>query len=55
MTPQDFQIMSKLVRERPGLVLSEDKAYLLESRLNPITRKYGMKSLEDLVDTIKFK
>jgi len=55
MTPQDFQIMSTLVRERSGLVLGEDKAYLLESRLNPITRKYGMKSLEDLIDAIKIK
>ena len=55
MTPQDFHLMSTLVRERSGLVLSEDKAYLLESRLTPITRKYGMKSLDDLVDAIKTK
>lgn len=55
MTPQDFQLMSSLVRERSGLVLGEDKAYLLESRLTPITRKNGMKSLEDLITAVKTK
>ena len=55
MTPQDFQLMSSLVRERSGLVLGEDKAYLLESRLTPITRKNGMKSLEDLIAAVKTK
>ena len=55
MTPQDFHLMSTLVRERSGLVLSEDKAYLLESRLTPITREHGMKSLDDLIDAIKTK
>jgi chemotaxis protein methyltransferase CheR len=55
MTPQDFQLMSSLVRERSGLVLSEDKAYLLESRLTPITRKNGFKSLEDLINAVKSK
>ncbi len=53
MTPQDFQMMSGLVRERSGLVLNEDKAYLLESRLTPITRKNGMKTLEELVSNVK--
>lgn len=55
MTPHDFQLMASLVRERSGLVLSEDKAYLLESRLTPITRKKGFKSLDDLIDAIKTK
>lgn len=53
MTPQDFEVMATLVRERSGLVLSEDKAYLLESRLTPITRKQGMSSLEDLIAAVK--
>lgn len=55
MTPQDFELMSALVRERSGLVLSEDKAYLLESRLTPITRKHGLKTLEELVAAVKTK
>lgn len=55
MTPQDFEVMATLVRERSGLVLSEDKAYLLESRLTPIMRKQGMNALEDLIAAVKTK
>lgn len=55
MTPQDFEVMATLVRERSGLVLSEDKAYLLESRLTPIMRKQGMNALEDLISAVKTK
>lgn len=47
--------MATLVRERSGLVLSEDKAYLLESRLTPIMRKQGMNALEDLIAAVKTK
>jgi len=55
MTPGDFQLMSDLVRARSGLVLNEDKAYLLESRLMPLTRKFGMKSLEELIAVVRGK
>lgn len=55
MTPNDFQLMATLIRERSGLVLTEDKAYLLESRLMPLTRKAGMKSLDELVSTVRLK
>ena len=55
MTPQDFQLLAALVRERSGLVLNEDKAYLLESRLTPITREHGLKSLDELVAAVKTK
>ena len=53
MKPEDFKLMSSLVRERSGLVLGEDKAYLLESRLTPITRKNGFPSLEHLVAAVR--
>ncbi len=55
MTPTDFQFMASLIRDRSGLVLSEDKAYLLESRLMPLTRKAGMKSLDELVAAVRSK
>ena len=45
MTPQDFDYLRKLLKERSGLVLSEDKQYLVESRLLPITRKAGIAGL----------
>jgi len=53
MKPDDFQFLAKLVKDRSGLVLTQDKAYLLESRLMPVARKRGMKGLEDLVSSLK--
>ncbi|HAX91522.1 MAG TPA: chemotaxis protein CheR, partial [Rhodospirillaceae bacterium] len=48
MKPEDFELFSTLVKQRSGLVLTKDKAYLLESRLTPVARKYSLKTLEDL-------
>lgn len=53
MKPDDFQFLATLVKERSGLVLSKDKAYLLESRLMPVARKRGMKGLEELVASLR--
>ena len=53
MKPDDFQFLATLVKERSGLVLTQDKAYLLESRLMPVARKRGMKGLEELVASLR--
>ncbi len=53
MKPEDFNFLSTLVKERSGLVLTTDKAYLLESRLMPVARKRGIKGLEELVAVIR--
>jgi chemotaxis protein methyltransferase CheR len=53
MKPDDFDYISKLLKERSGLVLTKDKAYLLESRLMPLARKRGLKGLEDLLDLLR--
>ncbi len=55
MKPEDFDLLSKLVRERSGLVLTPDKSYLLESRLMPVARKVGVKALDDLVVRLRGK
>jgi chemotaxis protein methyltransferase CheR len=41
VTPQDFDYLRKVLRERSGLVLSAEKQYLAESRLLPVARKHG--------------
>ncbi|MDP2410920.1 MAG: protein-glutamate O-methyltransferase CheR [Pseudolabrys sp.] len=53
MTPQDFDYLRKLLRERSGLVLSAEKQYLAESRLLPVARRHGMSTLESLVGMLK--
>ncbi|MGB0747787.1 MAG: CheR family methyltransferase [Magnetospiraceae bacterium] len=55
MKPDDFDYLSNLVKERSGLVLTKDKAYLLESRLMPIARKRDMKGLEELVSMLRMR
>ena len=53
MTPQDFNYLRKLLRERSGLVLSAEKQYLAESRLLPVARKHGLSTLAELVGKLK--
>jgi len=48
MKPEDFDLFSLMVKQRSGLVLTKDKAYLLESRLIPVARKWNLKTLDDL-------
>jgi chemotaxis protein methyltransferase CheR len=53
MKQEDFDLLSTLLKERSGLVLTKDKTYLLESRLVPVARRRGMAGLEDLVAAIR--
>jgi len=53
MRPEDFDFVAKLLKDRSGLVITRDKAYLLESRLTPVARKRGLKGLEDLVSGLR--
>src|ERR1044071_2675821 len=53
MTPQDYDYIRKILRERSGLVLSPEKQYLVESRLLPVVRKAGLTSLAELVTALK--
>jgi chemotaxis protein methyltransferase CheR len=55
MKPEDFELFATLVRQRSGLVLTPEKAYLLESRLLPVARKHNMKSLEDMAQLLRSK
>jgi chemotaxis protein methyltransferase CheR len=53
MTPQDFDFLRKLLRERSGLALSTEKQYLAESRLLPVARLHGIETLTDLVGELR--
>lgn len=54
MTPEDFDYLRKMLRERSGLVLSVEKQYLAESRLLPLARRHGFASVGELVAQLKF-
>ena len=49
----DYDFLSTLVKNESGLVLTQDKSYLLESRLMPIVRKRELSTLADLVKLAK--
>jgi chemotaxis protein methyltransferase CheR len=53
MRPEEFDYVAKLLKERSGLIITPDKAYLLESRLTPVARKRGFKGLDDLVASLR--
>jgi chemotaxis protein methyltransferase CheR len=49
MTPQDFDIICRLLRERSAVVLEKGKEYLVETRLAPIVRQLKLNSIGDLI------
>ena len=53
MKPEDVALFSKLAKEKSGLILAPEKSYLLESRLTPVARKFGMTTLEELADSLR--
>ena len=53
MTPQDFDYLRKLLKDRSGLVLSAEKQYLAESRLLPVARRHALAGLTELVAMLK--
>jgi len=55
MTSDEFDFLCKLLKERSGLVLTRDKAYLLESRLLPVARKVDLKSVDELVAAVRMR
>ena len=52
MQPQDFQYLSDILKKRSGLALTEDKAYLIESRLLPIARTQGLQDIGQLCNLL---
>ncbi len=49
----DFDIYKDLLMDKSGLVITPDKSYLLDSRLNPVARKWGYPSLEGMTQALQ--
>lgn len=45
----DYEYIQHLIRERSGIVLDEDKQYLVDARLTPVLRQEKLSSIQDLV------
>lgn len=53
MKISDFDLYRDLLKEKSGLSLTQDKAYLLESRLSPIAKKWGYDSLDAMTAKLR--
>ncbi len=53
MTSEQFNFLRSFLKEQSGLVLGEDKRYLLDSRLNPVAREFGFEDLAQMVVALK--
>ena len=52
MTPQEFAFLRKILKERSGLNLGEDKQEILEGRLRPLLKEFALSSVSALVVTL---
>jgi chemotaxis protein methyltransferase CheR len=53
LAPASFAWLAEMLKARSGLVLGQDKDYLLDSRLSPIARQEGCATLEALVARLR--
>jgi len=55
MNVNDFEFIAQLLYQRSGLMITQEKAYLLESRLNPVARKWDLESFDALIAAVRSK
>lgn len=53
MTDPDYDHFCKLIHDRSGLVLTPEKVYLVNGRLEPVARAEGFRGVPDLLRAIR--
>ena len=53
MTATALSAIAALVQARSGIVLGEDKGYMLETRLAPLLRRHGLRDLQLLASRLQ--
>jgi chemotaxis protein methyltransferase CheR len=53
LSPKDLDYIRDLVRTRSAIVLEPEKAYLVQSRLEPLAKSEGLASLSELVGKLR--
>ena len=53
MTPEDFTFVARLLKDQTGLVLTRDKAYLVENRLQSVVREHRFADLAELMSEVR--
>lgn len=53
LTPANYELLRKMLKEVSGLNLTDNKMYLVETRLQTVAKDYGYTSLNQLIDGLK--
>lgn len=53
MDKAGFDFLRNFLKSKSGLVLSDDKGYLVDSRLMPLARKRGLDTLDELIAQLR--
>ena len=54
VTPEDIQVISRLVDDLCGIVLDASKGYLIESRLSRLAEETGCKTFTELYYKVRY-
>lgn len=52
MGSKNFLYLRDFLKDRSGLVITPGKGYLIETRLRPVARKHGYKTIDDMVQAL---
>jgi len=53
LSQNDLNYIRELIQRHSAIVLDQDKTYLIETRLDPLARKMGLTSLQDLMAALR--
>lgn len=53
MNAHHYEFVRQLLKSRSGLQLTDDKQYLVESRLLPVARRAGLTTIDDLIASVR--
>ncbi len=53
LTKDEFDFISTMLKQKSGLTLTEDKGYLLETRLQPVARANGLAGCKELIGRLR--
>ncbi|MEM9691579.1 MAG: protein-glutamate O-methyltransferase CheR [Myxococcota bacterium] len=53
LSPHNLRFFAEFLRRESGIVVSEDKEYLIASRLGPLAKRAGKKSVDDLLSDLR--
>jgi chemotaxis protein methyltransferase CheR len=53
MTSEQFEFLRAFLKKQSGLVLGDDKRYLIDSRLSPVAKEFGHATISDMIFAMK--